>query len=464
MSDLAVEDNNVDRICDGISTTANLALDATKCRMSRSFQRINTALQRNRNIKSLALGLIKRAFPSADLSSFGALSCLDVKAFQFDVVGLTTISQTLKKTRCLRKLSITRCEIDQSGAVLLSSGLEVNKSLESLILNENNVGDDGARSICRALTVGNKTLSTFSLATNGIGPDGMSSVVEMMEGNKSLTFLNVGNNKIGNCGVATLCRALKVNKSIAKLNIESNGISQEGALQLIDVLAQNKNVVELYLFGNTIDEEGAKLFVERISSTNLFYVDLRKEGQLVTVSNALKEKASLCRISSWIDFADRIHHSGSRDDYKTLSEIVETITLEDFAKYICNQRFSLAGKDFCMFHSVIDANRDDLLEVLLDNEETLVPLIWFGEPNALERAKSLNRVNMVERITTVWNNRTQRLHLADLCARVQEQNARIEQLSKALSEEQNNVKDLQEDNNLKDMALREIAEKGMIIN
>ena len=60
---------------------------------------------------------------------------------------------------------------------MASEALKANTSLETIYLNRNQIGDEGAKALAEALTV-NKSLTTIDLQLNQIGPDGAKALAE----------------------------------------------------------------------------------------------------------------------------------------------------------------------------------------------------------------------------------------------------------------------------------------------
>ena len=70
----------------------------------------------------------------------------------------------------------------------------------------------------------NKTLQTLDLDGNGIGPDGAGAMASMMVKNRTLTTLGIANNHIFTDGAMIVRDALLRNTSLECLDIHGNGI------------------------------------------------------------------------------------------------------------------------------------------------------------------------------------------------------------------------------------------------
>ena len=75
--------------------------------------------------------------------------------------------------------------IGDQGAIAIAKALEVNASLKILVLENNNIGDDGAKALASALEV-NASLKTLDLRVNKIGDAGATAIANAIAVNASL--------------------------------------------------------------------------------------------------------------------------------------------------------------------------------------------------------------------------------------------------------------------------------------
>lgn len=104
-------------------------------------------------------------------------------------------------------------------------------SLELLDLCNVRVGDDGMKSIARALSH-NSTLRRLDLAFNSIGPEGVVALAAALENNHTLRELDLRDNEMGDEGALALATNLRSNFALRKLQLARNGIGTKGALAL----------------------------------------------------------------------------------------------------------------------------------------------------------------------------------------------------------------------------------------
>ena len=140
--------------------------------------------------------------------------------------------------------------------------------LEVLVLNKNDIGDDGAKSIgaCKAFT----NLKTLSLSFNKIGDDGFKSILSNEVLCINLTTLDLSSNRITKDSLGNIFMP-----ALKRLNLCGNAdIGEEGARLLVD--ADCANLEHLDLTSCSIYEE-RKLFDGKPYETK--FVDWPTEAQ-----------------------------------------------------------------------------------------------------------------------------------------------------------------------------------------
>jgi len=122
-------------------------------------------------------------------------------------------------------------------------------------LAENNLGDEGAKEIGRALSAENKSI---------IGETDVNS------GSSGIISLNLSSNAITSVGMNALLDSLSTNETLIELNISSkareaknkNKINQQALQKLQNLLLHNRYLNILDISGNAIKEEGLRLLAE----------------------------------------------------------------------------------------------------------------------------------------------------------------------------------------------------------
>ena len=105
-------------------------------------------------------------------------------------------------------------------SILIASDLQFMAALTKLWLNDNKIGDTGAKAIAEALKV-NAVLTVLDLQVNQIGDEGAKAIAEGLKVNAVLTVLDLQINKIGDKGAKAISKSLKVNAVLTELSLFS---------------------------------------------------------------------------------------------------------------------------------------------------------------------------------------------------------------------------------------------------
>lgn len=147
------------------------------------------------------------------------------------------------------------------------------------------IGDDGARTLCAALSTrtditsldlrgchihalgaaalaelllgtGGRTIESISLEWNALGTSdaGPRAMARALCANASLTHLDLRNNRIGAGAIASLAEGLQSNTTLLTLDLRWNSAGDSGAHALEQALAHNGTLLRLPLQGNRVPE------------------------------------------------------------------------------------------------------------------------------------------------------------------------------------------------------------------
>ena len=180
--------------------------------------------------------------------------------------------QTLcKKTTSLKKLDLPEIEVQTYNwkeiVIDLVDGLKHCNSLQTLKLEKNYIGDDGAKALADSLKHCN-SLQTLNLESNKIGADGAKALADGLKHCNSLQTLNLEKNYIGADGAKALADGLKHCISLQTLNLEWNNIGADGAKALTDGLKHCNSLQTLNLEKNYIRADGAKALADGLKHCN----------------------------------------------------------------------------------------------------------------------------------------------------------------------------------------------------
>lgn len=249
--------------------------------------------------------------------------------------GLNIVLRGLNENKHVHTLNISNNEIDSIGVAYFPK-LVSSCKLNSLILNDNPLGNEGITSIAECL---NKpafsTLKRLEVSNCKFDFFGFRKMFENLQGNKRLEILNCNKNnlktkgefdtikpafsslhlkelylctcKLGNKAARTLAEGLLTNNTIQKLVIPDNNIDDKGfnyftevplknnCLQILDVsknqisdfsanpfvknLVKNKHIIELNFFDNQLKNETGTSLIEVLRvNTNIQKLNLKFNG------------------------------------------------------------------------------------------------------------------------------------------------------------------------------------------
>ncbi|KAF9990533.1 hypothetical protein BGZ75_001406 [Mortierella antarctica] len=262
---------------------------------------------------------------------------------------ITDLAEVLKTNSTLSTLTLQNNSIGDDGAKALGEALKTNSTLTTLDLNNNSIGDDGAKMLGEALKT-NSTLVTLDLRGNLIWWEGFLEFLELLKTNSTLTMLDLTENKIagnvanalaescktnstlatldlryssiGYDGAKALSEALKTNSTLTTLGLLYNSIGDDGAKALGEALRTNSTLTTLYLSNNSIGDHGAKALGEALkTNSTLTTLDLRSNAIGDVGAKALGEALKTNSTLMTLDFAN---NSIGDDGAKALGEALKT--------------------------------------------------------------------------------------------------------------------------------------------
>ncbi len=133
--------------------------------------------------------------------------------------GVVRIVDVLKEPCCREYYKLYLCDnrVGRLGASCISLALNYNTTLRELSLGNNHIGDEGARHLANALTQ-NGTLEMLNLEKNKIGPIGITYLANSLErDNTSLLWLVLSENPIGDEGARSMLRCVGNTSTVERL-------------------------------------------------------------------------------------------------------------------------------------------------------------------------------------------------------------------------------------------------------
>jgi len=164
-------------------------------------------------------------------------------------LGCEFIAKTvvLKGTK-LKVLKLDHNPIKSQGVAELSKGLSMNSVIESISLNYCFLEPDCAQSIMSIIIYLNSNLQELSLQGNNIQNEGALIIFKALLAAKNLEKINVSDNHISDTVeiMAMLKSVMKGNAAVRSYNLRFNGFIESGK-DLVEVVKECKHIYDLQL-------------------------------------------------------------------------------------------------------------------------------------------------------------------------------------------------------------------------
>jgi len=181
------------------------------------------------------------------------------------------------------RLDLGHCCLGDRYAAVIGEALPRASALKVLILDGNDFGVEGAKSIADGLST-NRTLDTLRLSDNleigRNGAEGCRALSVALEKNLFLKSLALNGCAVSDEGVAALSDGLAKNKSLDELYLTENCIGDDGARSIASALARNGYLTELHLEGNRIASDGAAALERALEHANGTLEELWLSGRV----------------------------------------------------------------------------------------------------------------------------------------------------------------------------------------
>jgi len=154
----------------------------------------------------------------------------------------------------------------------LLKALPASKYLNFLYVGNNNLGDEGAKTVATALS-GNKSLQHLYMQYNNIADSGVEAIASYLASTDcSLKSLYLYGNRVACAGALALGNALSNNTTLEKLTLTQNYIGATGGEGLVTALAGNTKLTVLAMGMNPCGDKGA-VAVAKLIQDNSFKVE-----------------------------------------------------------------------------------------------------------------------------------------------------------------------------------------------
>lgn len=155
----------------------------------------------------------------------------------------------------LVRLNLSDNNFGSDGGCSLGSMLQKTRNLEELILRDCALGDKGIASVCRAIAEGaGRRLRILDLSGNEVTSKGASALNKCLQGCPVLTQLLIEDNELGNSGARKVAKCLDtvIHAELATIVAACSEIGTTGALALASAAVRLPGLVSLNVNGNAI--------------------------------------------------------------------------------------------------------------------------------------------------------------------------------------------------------------------
>ena len=232
---------------------------------------IQNEVMKSNNLKYLNLGVIEGSFRRNNFNGEGGI----------------ILARILLNNHSIETLILQDNELGEDAGDKIGAALIQNKTIKKLVLSDNKIKNKGSRSIIengqqlisldlsnndisaevcyelKNLIISSNNLKEIIWNGNNVGLKGISSIVDALRKNNNIKSLSLKSTSIGISGITSLANGLFNNETLEILDIGSNSINYESFKELCDALNNNKIRI-LKCKNNLLGDESMKYFSETI--------------------------------------------------------------------------------------------------------------------------------------------------------------------------------------------------------
>lgn len=205
------------------------------------------------------------------------LRVLNLTANRIGVHGLKGFVQKslLKTNRTLSKIILTNNKLPDDAARTFVELLRVNNTLVAIDVTDNAISAATLAQLNRALLLNSQPLALKTAYVAMLDNEGSNVEIDFqwtpgmelsasflgpaLKLNTTVVSLNLGNRSLGDQGLIDIAASLKFNKTLERLSLPNNGITNVGAVALFTALTHNTGLKEINLANNRIDEAAGRV-------------------------------------------------------------------------------------------------------------------------------------------------------------------------------------------------------------
>ncbi|XP_063803086.1 NACHT, LRR and PYD domains-containing protein 12-like [Pseudophryne corroboree] len=184
------------------------------------------------------------------LEYFGSFKSLEFSQIHLTPLDCTLLSFILESCRETAELRLDQCNIHSESLERLAPAL---RTVKSLRFYNNNLRDDGVRSICSALIHPECKIQTLSLTMTGLTDISCSHLGSAISNNQSLRTLDLAYNRLEGPKFSDLMTALSSPTCrIEELHLNSCRLTDSSCSPLASAITNNQSLRVLYLSDNNL--------------------------------------------------------------------------------------------------------------------------------------------------------------------------------------------------------------------
>lgn len=185
---------------------------------------------------------------------------LNISNNYFDMGGAKLLAECLNNNRTLKLLNIGACFFGLNGAIkIVVDQIKQKRQMEHLCLEASEIKGEDQVSVANLLR--SNFIEELDLSRSQLGETGAIVITKALQDNSTLKRLDLeGNNisfgKFNGEKVSEVADILIQHPLINNINIRGNYISKDAGNALIRAVEQNNNIVSLDVAGNFVDDAG----------------------------------------------------------------------------------------------------------------------------------------------------------------------------------------------------------------
>lgn len=270
-----LEDHMIEQLCDTLRAKHNITeLIFEHCDLS------------DENLKTIASSAL----------SMGNLSYLNLKNNQISAEGAKEISHFIKNHNLIASINLSNNPLGNEGIKKIMNAMKYNTGIEEISLSNCDFDPEVVSKIAKIIRT-HENLASIILDKNEITNDGAiliaNSLMQRSEDLPAIENISIRDCSIGNDGLIAMAEAAIEYEELRFLLVKDNDLTSEGYRKFADLVKENTKLITLDLFDydRVLNEEEAEWFIEALDSNpNIQHLKLNIENsqQRKIIQDSLK--------------------------------------------------------------------------------------------------------------------------------------------------------------------------------